>query len=133
MRLKSPPPPPGLGVHVPQRGRGEHVDIGRIIDAEHEDEAPQRIKIDMPVEPCPFEGGVDQVRIWRAQDRPGDARHQRRREQRQDAGGGNEAAERRVGPHHDPGKQQADRDRDRGPAAAGDERVEQRFRDIRIG
>ena len=119
-------------VHVAQRRGGEHVDIGRVIDAEHEHQAPQRIEIDAPVEPDPFEHGVDQAGLGRAEDRPRHARDQRRREQRQDAGGGDEPLERRVGADHDPGEQQPDHDRDRGAAAAGDQRVEQRLGDIRV-
>ncbi len=120
-------------VHVAQRRGGEHVDIRRVVDAEHEHQSPQRIEIDVPVEMRPFEHGVDQAGLRRAQDAPGHAGDQRRREQRQDAGGGDEALERRVGAHDDPGKRQPDHDRDQGSAAAGNERVEQRLGHVRVG
>ena len=120
-------------IHVAQRRGGEHVDVGRVIDAEHEHQSPQRIKIHAPVETNPFEQGVDQARFWRTEDGPCHARDQRRREQRQDAGRRDEALERRVGAHHDPGKRQPDHNRDQGAAAAGDQGVEQRLGDIRVG
>ncbi len=120
-------------IHVAQRRGGEHVDVGRVIDAEHEHQSPQRIEIHAPVETGPFEHGVDQARFWRTEDGPCHARDQRRREQRQDAGRGDEALERRVGAHHDPGKRQPDHDRDQGSAAAGDQGVEQRLGDVRVG
>jgi len=93
----------------------------------------RRIEIDVPVEARPFEHGVDQARFGRAEDAPRHARHQRRREQRQDACGCDKSPERRVGSHHDPGKHQPDHHRDQGAAAAGDQRVGERLGHVRIG
>jgi len=120
-------------IHVAQRRGGEHVDVGRVIDAEHEHQAPHRIEIDPPVRPHPFEHGVDQAGFGRAEDGPGHARDQRRREQRQDAGGGDDSLERRVGAHHDPGEGEADHHRDQRAAAAGNQRVDQCLGNIRVG
>jgi len=60
-------------------------------------------------------------------------RHQRRCKQRQDMAAAMKPFEWRVGAHHDPGKRQPDHDGDQGAAAAGNQRVEQRLGDVRIG
>jgi hypothetical protein len=119
-------------IHVAQRRGGEHVDVGRVIDAEHEHQSPQRIEIHVPVEAHRFEKRIDEAGFGRAEDGPCHARDQRRREQRQDAGRGDKTLERRVGAHHDPGKCQPDHDRDQGSTAAGDQRIEQRLGYVRI-
>src|SRR4029079_14052977 len=62
-----------LGSMLRSAGRREHVDVRRIVDAEHEHQAPHRIEIDAPVQPYPFEQGVDQAGLWRSQNGPCDA------------------------------------------------------------
>ncbi len=41
-------------VHVAQRRGGEHVDVGRIVHAEHHDKPGHRVEIDAPVEAGPL-------------------------------------------------------------------------------
>ncbi len=69
-------------IHVSQRRGREHVDVGGVIHAEHHDQSGHGVKVDAPRNAGPSHHGVDQPGFRRAEDRPGDARDQRRHEQR---------------------------------------------------
>ena len=119
-------------VHVAQRRRGEHVDVGRIVDAEDDDQPGHRVDVEAPVDAQRWQRRVEQAGLGRGEDRPRDGGDQRRHEQRDHACGRDEALARRIGAHHDPGEGQPDHDRERRAAAAGDQRVGQRSVDIRV-
>src|ERR1700750_1814141 len=53
-----------------QRRRGEHVDVGRIVDAEDRDHPFHRVGIETEVGAGPFDDRVDEAGLRRREDRP---------------------------------------------------------------